>query len=266
MNRRAIGIFDSGVGGLTVFRAVQRLMPRENLLYFGDTAHLPYGAKSKAAVTRFSLNIARFLISRKVKFLVVACNTASAWALDCLKESIQVPVVGVIEPGARIASQATLNRVVGIIGTEGTIQSASYPEALYRFDPKIRAVSAACPLLVPLVEEGWWNRKITLEIARGYVRPLKKTGMDTLILGCTHYPILKPVLLKVVGPKVKLVDSAEAVSLEVESLLRQTRLKNDSRGKPVYKFFASDAPDRFLKLARRFVPFSISKVEIVKFE
>jgi glutamate racemase len=246
---RPIGVFDSGIGGLTVFSALAKRMPEEHLIYFGDTAHVPYGSKSKEAVTRFSLAVARFLAGRGVKLLVVACNTSSALALPELKRALKIPVVGVIEPGARAAVSGTRTGRVAVIATEATVRSGAYVAALQKQSPKIRARAIACPLFVPLVEEGWWGHRVTEAVAEEYLAPLKGSGIDELILGCTHYPLLKKTLARVVGPKVRLVDSAEQTALETEELLEEMGLKRKG-GRGRREFYASDAPARFLRIAR----------------
>lgn len=248
-SQRPIGVFDSGIGGLTVLSALARRMPNEHLIYFGDTAHVPYGSKSKEAVTRFSLAIARFLESKGIKLLVVACNTSSALALRELKSALKIPVLGVIEPGARAAAAATRNGRVAVIGTEATVRSGAYVAALKKKRPGIHAKALACPLFVPLVEEGWWGHRVTSEVAKDYLKPLRGSGIDALILGCTHYPLLKKTISRGVGPKVRLIDSAEQTAVETEELLDEMGLKR--RGGPGRReFYASDAPKRFLRIAR----------------
>ena len=262
---RPIGVFDSGVGGLTVLQAISRRLPGEALVYFGDTAHLPYGNKSREAVTRFSLEIARFLKKRDIKLLVVACNTASALALPRLKRELGIPVVGVIEPGARAAARATATRKVGIIATEATIASNAYQEALHRLLPGVSAVGKACPLFVPLVEEGWWSHPVTTQVAREYLAPVAKARVDTLILGCTHYPLLKPALGRVMGSRVRLIDSAEETAREVEELLERRSLRRKGK-RGTRRFFASDGPKRFLALAKRLLGVSADRVTIWRFD
>lgn len=246
----SIGVFDSGVGGLTVLRELRRAMPHERILYFGDTARLPYGSKSKEAVTRFSLQNARFLCRRRVKLLVVACNSASALALPTLQEKLGVPVVGVIDPAVRAAVEASRNGIIGVIGTEATIASQAYQQALSRLGKGLKTLSAACPLLVPLVEEGWWEHPVTRAVAGHYLKPLLRGGMDALILGCTHYPLIEPVLRSLAGRKVRLIDSGVETACEVRRLLVSGRLDRRS-GAPSQEFFVSDAPERFRRLARR---------------
>jgi glutamate racemase len=259
LKERPIGVFDSGIGGLTVLQELARRMPRENLVYFGDTAHVPYGSKSRETVTRYSLAAARFLAAQRIKALVVACNTASALALKAVADSLQVPVLGVIEPGARAAAAATHSGRVGIIGTEATIASGAYAAALGRISPGLRILGAACPLFVPLAEEGWWKDRATLLIARRYLAGLKSSGIDTLVLGCTHYPFLKGVVRRVMGPGVRLIDSAQETAREAERLLLERGLLRQ-KGRGRISFFVSDDPERFLKLARRLIGRRIGRV------
>ncbi|MBI5239561.1 MAG: glutamate racemase [Elusimicrobia bacterium] len=265
MKNRPIGIFDSGLGGLTVLQAVSRRMPEENLVYFGDTAHVPYGSKSRETVTRYSLEVARFLAGRRIKALVVACNTSSALALDAVARSLDVPVLGVIQPGADAAAAATRSGRVGIIGTEATIASGAYTAALKARLPRVRVAPLACPLFVPLVEEGWWGHRATALVARHYLGALRRSGIDTLILGCTHYPLLKGVVRRVMGPRVRLIDSAEQTALETERLLLSLGLRRQG-GRGTRRFFVSDAPKRFLKLARRLLGVRVGTVELHAFD
>lgn len=263
-SKRPIGVFDSGIGGLTVFKALSRRMPEESLIYFGDTAHVPYGSKSKEAVTRYSLAIARFLAAKGIKLLVVACNTSSALALPELKRSVKIPIVGVIEPGARAAAAATRRNRVAVIGTEATIASGVYVKALKAASPGVNARGIACPLFVPLVEEGWWDHHVTVEVARQYLKPLRGSGIDALILGCTHYPLLKKTLKGVMGPSIKLIDSAEQTALETEELLTDMRLRRKA-GRGKNEFYVSDAPKRFLRIAR-LLGVKASKVRLHPFD
>ena len=203
---RPIGIFDSGVGGLTVVGKVQEILPNEDLIYFGDTARVPYGTKSKETVTKFSVENVEFLMGHNVKLVIVACNTASSLSLDFLKRCFRVPVIGVIEPGAREAVSATRNDRIGVIGTNATVSSGAYETAMKRIDKKLKVFAASCPLFVPLVEDGWMDRRVAYDVASIYLKPLKAKGVDTLILGCTHYPLLKNVIRKVMGADVMLVD------------------------------------------------------------
>ena len=217
-----IGLFDSGVGGLTVLKEVARQLPQESTLYFGDTARVPYGSKSRDVIIRFSFEISEFLLKEKIKMLVVACNTASAFALRELRAKFSIPIIGVIAPGAHAALAATRTRRVGVIGTEGTIESKAYADAIHYLDPGIEVIGQACPLIVPLVEEGWLDKPVAREIVKEYLTPLLDQKIDTLVLGCTHYPLLKNLLAGVAGPAVTLIDSAEEtarrVGLELQHL------------------------------------------------
>jgi glutamate racemase len=243
----AIGVFDSGVGGLTVVSALRRRLPGESILYLGDTARLPYGSKSPDTVTRYTRRNIEFLTDRGVKAVVVACNTASALALPNL-EMHEVPTWGVIEPGAVKAAQVSRGRV-GVIATEATVRSDAYPRALRAVRPDLEIVSQACPLLVPLVEEGWHDDPITEEVARRYLRPLLEAGIDTLVLGCTHYPLLVPVLQRVAGPDVTLVDSAEAVAEMVAAGLADRHLEATETAS--HHFCVTDSGETFQRIARR---------------
>jgi glutamate racemase len=243
---KPIGVFDSGVGGLTVVAALQRHLTGESILYLGDTARLPYGTKSPATVGRYTDRNVQFLVDRGVKAVVVACNTASAVALDRIETP--VPLWGVIEPGARQAVAATAGRV-GVIATESTVRSSAYDRALKRLRPELQVTSRACPLFVPLVEEGWHDDPVTVEIARRYLEPLLAEKIDTLVLGCTHYPLLVPLLQRLTGGEVALIDSAEAVAAEVaDELGRLDLLANEDR--PEHHFCVTDAGERFARIAR----------------
>jgi len=266
MVEKPVGVFDSGVGGLTIVNQLFRILPQEDIIYFGDTAHLPYGSKSKEAVIRFSLDIANFLKAQKVKIIVVACNTASSFALSSLREKIEIPVIGVIEPGAQAAIDTTRNFKIGIIGTEGTIKSRAFEEALRKIDKNVKVFSRACPLFVPLVEEGWLDEPETSQIAEKYLAPIKDEGIDTLILGCTHYPLLKELLSRIMGQEISLIDTAEATAKAVERKLKEKNLLRKGNRKAVYKFFVSDDPEKFLHLGRRFLGKNIEKAERINLE
>lgn len=250
-SKAPIGVFDSGLGGLTVFKVLARRMPEESLIYFGDTAHVPYGSKSPEAIARFSGEVARFLAKRGIKLLVVACNTSSAWALPAIRKAVKIPVIGVIEPGARGAVAASRGGRIGIIGTEATIKSGAYEKAIKMLKRGARVTAAACPLFVPLVEEGWWSGEIVEAVARKYTATLKKARVDTVILGCTHYPYLKPVLARALGARVRLIDSAEETSRETQAALCKLGLRAPQGGRGRREFYASDAPQRFKRLAGR---------------
>ena len=260
--RRPIGLFDSGIGGLTVLREIHRQLPQEDLVYFGDTAHVPYGTKSKETITRFSIDNMQFLQSFDVKVVVVACNTASALSLEVLKEKLSVPVIGVIEPGARQAALKTKNGRVGVIGTKATIASGSYESCLRRINPRLEIFSQACPLFVPLAEEGWLDGDIVLRIARVYLEPMKNFGIDTLILGCTHYPLLVSVIRQVIGPGVALVNSADETAQEAKRLLESMEIQAElgSSQEPRMQFYVSDEPESFRILGERFLGEPIAQV------
>ena len=253
MSWKAIGIFDSGVGGLTVLKEVVRALPQEDTIYFGDTARVPYGTKSPETVIRYSRQIASYLMNRDIKLLVVACNTASAVALPQLQKEFPVPVVGVIEPGARAACQVTKSGKVGVIGTAGTIASSAYTKAIKRISPDIEVVTRACPLFVPLAEEGWVDNEVVRLTARIYLEELKEQGVDTLVLGCTHYPILKEVIAQVMGPGVTLVDSAEETALTVAQILADQGLLRPVGERGNHHYYVSDIPAGFIRVGNRFL-------------
>lgn len=263
---RAIGVFDSGIGGLTVVRELKQRLPHESIFYFGDTARVPYGPKSPATVLRYSEEAARFLISRDVKMIVIACNTATAHAADILTERLAVPVAGVIEPGARAAVRATRTGRIGVIGTAGTIASGAYDLAVRRRLPDARVYAQPCPLFVPLVEEGWYGHPAARLVAEEYLSPLREMDVDVLILGCTHYPLLRPLVTEVMGPDVQLVDSAAETAREVEELLDRHDLRRTAATPPTHTFAASDAPLRFRDVGRKFVGDMISVVEHIDVE
>jgi glutamate racemase len=248
----AIGVFDSGIGGLTVLHQIIETLPKENTVYLGDTARAPYGTKSVETVLRYSFENSQFLVDKGVKIVVVACNTSTAIALGRLKENLAIPVIGVIEPGVRRALKSTKNKKIGVIGTEATIQSGAYTRALKEADLKIEVYSRACPLFVPLVEEGWTDNAVVEMTVKAYLAGFKQSGIDTLILGCTHYPLLKKAIRKFMGAAVRLVDSAEETAKEVEMALKKGALGRKS-GKGTHSFFVTDAPDRFIKVGRRFL-------------
>lgn len=259
----AIGVFDSGLGGLTVVRELRRYLPREDIVYFGDTARLPYGTKSKDAIIRFSIENVRFLIKKKVKIIVVACNSSSSFAVPILKKSFSLPIIEVVRPGAMKAVEVTQNQKVGIIATSATIQSKKYYQEIKSLKPQVQIVSQACPLFVPLVEEGWVNEKVAYDIAKKYLKGLKEVGVDTLILGCTHYPILKSIIARAMGKKVSLVDSAYEVAREAKRVLNEKNLSCAHQRKGHCRFFVSDKPQHFQMLARRFLGYRIDKIRKV---
>jgi glutamate racemase len=261
---RAIGIFDSGVGGLTVFAAIRRVLPDESLIYLGDTARVPYGTKSSETVIKYSLQCADFLVERKIKALVVACNTSSAYSLSILREKNDVPVIGVIEPGARKALSVTKSKRIGVIGTAATIGSNAYGRLLKDLDRDVSVVSQACPLFVPLVEEGWLNNDVAKSTAKIYLESFRHENIDTLILGCTHYPLLKPVIAEIIGNNVNLIDSAEAVAEGVKNELAKKGLLNKKTGLSSYQLYVTDLPNRFEKIASDFLGGKIPSVKRVE--
>ena len=261
---RPIGVFDSGVGGLTVVRALMERLPFEEILYFGDTARVPYGVKSVETITGYARQIAGFLLRQEVKLLIVACNTMAAVAYDAVAGPSPVPVLDVIDAGATAAVGATRNRSVGVIGTPATVNSNAYARAIHGLDPQVRVFSRACPLLVPLVEEGWLDHPVTRLTAREYLKPVLAEGIDTLVLGCTHYPLLKPLLQTVAGPHIGLVDSALAMAEITARLLSEAGLENPRRCAPEYRFFVTDVPYRFQTIGEHFLGRSLPHVEIVK--
>ncbi len=265
MPERAIGVFDSGVGGLTVFKEITRLLPAEELIYLGDTARVPYGTKSPPTVVRYALEAASFLTERGVKMLVVACNTASSFALLDLKERFSLPVIGVIEPGARRAAALTRNKRVGVIGTEGTVKSGAYTRAIHALNPDIEIFSAPCPLFVPLAEEGWADHEVAHLAAREYLAPLLEQRIDTLVLGCTHYPLLKKTLRSVLGEGVQLVDSAEETARVVSaSLGEHGHFRSGLPG--AHRFFVTDVPTRFERVGGAFIGTPLGGVEQVELD
>lgn len=255
-----IGVFDSGVGGLTVAREIMRNLPNEHIVYFGDTARVPYGSKSRDTVIHYSRQIIRFLRTQDVKAIVIACNTASALALDEVEQELDIPIIGVIKPGARVAAAATINKRVGVIGTESTINSHMYHRLIREQDPEITVYGKACPLFVPLVEEGWLKDPVTAEVARRYLDEILKEGIDSLILGCTHYPLLRSLIGEIAGPEVRLVNPAYETAKELERLLAREHLANPGTKAPVkepYRFFVSDAADKFRHFANSILPYDI---------
>lgn len=253
MTWKAIGIFDSGVGGLTVLKEIVRTLPQEDTIYLGDTARVPYGTKSPETVTRYARQITAFLVQRDIKLLVVACNTASAVSLDALKETFDLPIVGVIEPGARRAAAVTRTGKVGVIGTAGTIKSSAYSKAIKRINPEIQVVTRACPLFVPLAEEGWVDNEVARLTAHAYLEGLREEGVDTLVLGCTHYPLLKGIIADVMGDDVKLVDSAEETAHTVAEILGRQEMLRPEAERGNHHYFVTDVPAGFIRVGNRFL-------------
>lgn len=256
-----IGVFDSGMGGLTVVREMIRQLPNESIIYFGDTARVPYGPKSPDTVLRYSREITSYLVGEGVKALVVACNTATAHALPALREEFAIPIIGVIEPGARAAVASTKTNRIGVIGTAGTIKSRAYEKEIKKLLPSANVTAQACALFAPLVEEGWLDSEVTRAVARNYLAPIVSAEVDTLVLGCTHYPLMKTVIGNVVGREVRLIDSAYETARETGQVLRANGLETDTPDSARYRFIASDAPDTFLALGQTFLGSPIDRVE-----
>ena len=261
-SEKPIGVFDSGVGGLTVVAALRQLLPHEDIIYLGDTARVPYGGKSQEMVTRYSMEIADFLFQENAKIVVVACNTASALAVPHLKKNYQLPIQSVIEPGAAAAVKATRNRIVGVIGTKATTTSKAYHQALDAIQSDLSIISTACPLLVPLIEEGLFDDEITRAVLRRYLEPMLEKGIDTLVLGCTHYPLLKKAIAEIAGPHVTLVDSAENCAHAVQSLLEKNQLMTSSIKPGSLDVILTDSSKGFFHLAAEALQLEINSVRV----
>lgn len=264
-----IGVFDSGVGGLTVAREIMRQIPNERIVYFGDTARVPYGSKSKDNIIKFSRQIIRFLQTENVKATVIACNTASALALDEMQQEFDLPILGVVKPGAKVAVETTANKRIGLIGTEANIRSGVYTRYIKSLDDEAKVFEKACPLFVPLVEEGWLHDDITLQVASRYLEELKEKDIDTLIMGCTHYPLIRSTIRKVMGDKVNLVNPAYETAIELKNLLERDNLANkcdvDSPSS-MYRFYVSDAEEKFKLFANSILPFDITMTKQINIE
>ena len=270
VNNAPVGIFDSGVGGLTVAREIMRQLPDERIVYFGDTARVPYGSKSKENILKYSRQIVNFLISKGVKGIVFACNTASALALDEIKNEIDIPIIGVVKPGARTAVRSTKNKRIGVIATDATIKSELYTEYIHELDESITVIGQACPLFVPLVEEGMLHDEVTDEMAKRYLSSLKTENIDTLILGCTHYPLLRSTVGRIMGEKVMLINPAYETAMRLKELLSdkelafECELNLDENEK--YEFYVSDAGGKFRAFANSILPFDIDIINQVEIE
>ena len=266
-----IGVFDSGVGGLTVVREIMRQIPNEKIIYFGDTARVPYGSKSRETITRYSRQIIRFLESQEVKAIVIACNTASAYALPELEKEVGIPIIGVVKPGAKVASETTKNGKIGVIATEGTISSGIYSTYIKEIKKDAKVIGKACPLFVPLVEEGLWEDPVTDEIARRYLTEFTQQDkdIDTLILGCTHYPLIRSTLGRIAGDNVTLVNPAYETARELKELLEDKDLLNDVElglGDNKYQFYVSDKADKFQNFANSIIKYGILSAKVVNIE
>ncbi|MBR6771604.1 MAG: glutamate racemase [Lachnospiraceae bacterium] len=269
LRQAPVGVFDSGVGGLTVAREIMRQIPNEKIIYFGDTARVPYGSKSKETITRYARQIVRFLQEQRVKAIVAACNTASAYALDEIEGEIDIPIIGVVKPGARVAAESTKNGRVGVIGTEGTIGSRIYSTYIKEINPEIQVMGKACPLFVPLVEEGLWQDPVTDEIAKRYLGGLIDSEIDTLILGCTHYPLIRSTLGRIIGEGVTLVNPAYETARELKELLEREQLLNEKKqelGMNCYRFYVSDMAEKFQSFANSILKYGILSARKIDIE
>lgn len=264
-----IGVFDSGVGGLTVAREIMRQIPNERIVYFGDTARVPYGSKSKDIITKYSRQIIRFLLTENVKAIVIACNTASAFALDTMQKEFDIPIIGVLKPGAKVAAKTTVNGRIGLIGTEGTIHSGMYAQFIKSIKPDVEVIGKPCPLFVPLVEEGMLHDTITDQVAERYLSTLKDKNIDTLIMGCTHYPLLRSTIRRVMGESVNLVNPAYETAIELKKLLENKNLANVCDvdiPSSMYRFYVSDAAEKFKAFANSILPFDITMTKQINIE
>lgn len=263
-----VGVFDSGVGGLTVAREITRQLPNENIVYFGDTARVPYGSKSQNTIIRFSEQIIRFLKTKQVKAIVIACNTASALALDAVKNEFDVPVMGVVIPGARAAVEATSKKKVGVVGTDATVQSGMYTKVIHSMAPDVTVIEKACPLFVPLVEEGFKDHIVTREVIEYYLESMKNSDIDTMILGCTHYPLLRSKIREYMGDRIQIVNPAYETAMDLKKLLSEMNMENDgTEGEHSrYSFYVSDAAEKFRSFANTVMPFDVPTTNVVNIE
>ena len=266
MSNRPIGIFDSGLGGLTVFNEIIKILPNENIVYFGDTARVPYGSRSKETVAKYTFQTINFLISKNVKSIVIACNTATAMALKEAQEKYNIPIIGVIEAGARAAASCTSNKIVGVIGTQGTINSKAYNLEVGKLDKDIVIIDKACPLFAPIVEEGWANTDIAFLAAKKYLYELKDKNIDSLVLGCTHYPLLKGAISEVMGNDIKLVNPAEETAKDLNNILERDNIfKNDGKY-GIYEYYVSGIPENFANIAKEFINQELEYVKNVEIQ
>lgn len=267
MDNRPIGIFDSGVGGLTVAKEILKSLPNENIVYFGDTARVPYGDKSTEVVTKYSKQIVRFLLTKNVKAIITACNTVSSNSLEALRAEFDVPFVGVVEPGVKSAVSTTVNKKVGVIGTEATIRSNMYSRLIHEADSSIEVFSKPCPLFVPLAEEGWYDNDVARLTAEIYLNELVRCGIDTLLLGCTHYPLLKQCIGETIGEAVKIVDPAKNTAFLIKEILKENDMLNDGTQKPTNVFYVSDITNKFDKICLKTLKktYTPAKIDIEKY-
>lgn len=266
INNAPIGVFDSGIGGLTVVKEIMNQIPGEDIIYFGDTARLPYGSKSRKTVTTYTRQIVRFLMNKDVKAIVIACNTASAFALETVKAEFDIPIIGVVKPGAKMAAKATRNGRIGVIGTVGTIESGIYSEFMSQTNPRVKVFGKACPLFVPLVEEGLVDDPVTYEMASRYTSVLLDKDIDTLVLGCTHYPLLRKTIRKVVGEDIVLVNPAYETAKSLAEVITHKGLRNDSSPKIDHKFYVSDGAEKFRQFANTILPCEVMETKDINIE
>ena len=261
-----IGVFDSGVGGLTVAREISRQLPYENIVYFGDTARVPYGSKSQNTIIRFSEQIIRFLRTKQVKAIVIACNTASALALDAVKDEFDLPIIGVVIPGARAAVEATTNGKVGVVGTEATVQSGMYTKVIQGMNPKIEVIEKACPLFVPLVEEGFKEHIVTKQIIEYYLESMRNTDIDAMILGCTHYPLLRSKIREYMGDRIQIVNPAYETAMDLKKVLEERGISRGVNEFNKYEFYVSDAAEKFKQFANSVLPYDVGTIRQINIE
>ena len=262
-----VGVFDSGVGGLTVMREIVRQIPEEDIVYFGDTARVPYGSKSRKTIIRFSEQIIRFLMTKEVKAIVIACNTASALALDTVREEFDIPILGVVVPGARAAVEATKRRKIGVVGTDATVNSGMYTKIIQGMDPGIQVIEKACPLFVPLVEERFKEHIVTQEIIEYYLQSMKDSDIDAMILGCTHYPLLRSKIRAYMGDGIQIVNPAYETAMDLKKLLAEREMANDrSEGESRYEFYVSDMAEKFRHFANTVMPFDVPETNVINIE
>ncbi|EGT5044348.1 glutamate racemase [Clostridioides difficile] len=266
MNNKPIGVFDSGLGGLTVLKEIMKILPNEDIIYFGDTARIPYGSRSKETIIKYTFQAINFLKTKGVKAIVIACNTATARSLKEAQEKYDIPIIGVIEAGARTAVTSTKNKIVGIIGTEGTISSKAYNLEISKIDESIEIVNKACPLFVPIVEEGWANTEVAKLTAKIYLQELKEKNIDSLVLGCTHYPILKRTIGEEVGEHIKLVNPAKETAKDLKKILEVQNIINNTEIHGTYQYYVSDIPEKFSDIAREFLKKKIDKIQKVEIQ
>ncbi len=263
-----VGVFDSGVGGLTVVREIIRQLPEENIVYFGDTARVPYGSKSQKTIIRFSEQIIRFLKTKQVKAIVIACNTASALALEAVQDEFDVPILGVVFPGARAAVKATRNKKIGVAGTDATVRSGMYTKIIQKMDSRIQVIEKACPLFVPLVEEGFKEHAVTQEVIEYYLGPLRETDIDAMILGCTHYPLLRSRIRAYMGENIQIVNPAYETAMDLKQLLKERGMDNNRTDVQAsqYEFYVSDMAEKFRQFANTVMPFDVPETNVVNIE